>query len=147
MLPDDLILFAKADISQAYLIRDILHIFCMESGQKVRFDKSHVLISRNFTTQLGQSLSNILNIPSATNLGKYLGVPSIQMRVTKSTYKAVLDKVQHRLQGWKARCLSLAARVTLIKAVTSAIPPYAMQTASLPRGICAQIDKCNCRFL
>lgn len=75
---DDLILFAKAELSQAHLIRQVLNIFCADSGQKISFDKSHLLLSTNVRSQFGSSLSNVLHIPLATNLGKYLGVPSIK---------------------------------------------------------------------
>lgn len=60
----------------------------------------------------------------ATDMGKYLGVPSIQQRVTTGTYKVVLQRVQQKLQGWKAKCLALATWATLIKVVTSAMPTY-----------------------
>lgn len=59
----------------------------------------------------------------------------------------VLEPVQQKLKGWKARCLSFATRTTLIKAVTSAIPSYVMQTASIPWNICDKIDKCQWSFL
>ena len=66
------------------------------------------------------------------NLGSYLGVPLIHGRVTNHTYSVVIEKVQYRLAAWKCNALSLAGRVTLIKAVTSALPVYVMQFVKLP---------------
>lgn len=80
-------------------------------------------------------------------MGKYLGVPSIQSRVSRKTYGDVLERVQQKQRGWKANCLSLEARVTLIKAIKSAIPSYVMQTSTIPKGICDQIDKHQRQFL
>lgn len=52
-----------------------------------------------------------------------------------------------RLSGWKAKTLSLAGRLTLVKSVTSAIPNHLMQTMELPRSVCDHIDKVNRSFL
>lgn len=41
----------------------------------------------------------------------------------------------------------MAGRVTLCKAVLSALPIYAMQSASLPKKICNDIEKMCRRFI
>lgn len=51
-----------------------------------------------------------------------------------------------RFASWKAKTLSPAKRLVLIKAVISAIPTYAMQTARLPKTACDDIDKANRNF-
>lgn len=83
---DNLILLAKADSSQALIIRDTLTAFCSEAEQKISFTKSSLLVSCNVNPSFACTISNILQIPLAIDLGKYLGVPSIQKRVTKETY-------------------------------------------------------------
>lgn len=92
---------------------------------------------------MAHELASILAIPLVSSMGKYLNIPSIQVRVKKSTYLEVLERVQQKLQGWKAECLSLAARTTLIKSVTLTMPSYVMQTALLPKSITDSIDKCQ----
>lgn len=51
-----------------------------------------------------------------------------------------------RLASWKSKLLSYAGRATLIQAVTTAIPIFAMQTAKLPMSTCADFDKLNRNF-
>ncbi|CAN1822383.1 Putative ribonuclease H protein At1g65750 [Linum perenne] len=80
-------------------------------------------------------------MPLTQNLGKYLGVPILHDRVNVHTYQDVLDKIDNRLSGWKAKSLSLAGRVTLAKSVLAAIPAYAMQTSVLPQKTCEAIDR------
>lgn len=41
----------------------------------------------------------------------------------------------------------MAGRLTLIKAVTSAIPSHLMQTAAIPKGGCDKMDRCQRQFL
>ncbi|CAL1392740.1 unnamed protein product [Linum trigynum] len=75
------------------------------------------------------------------DLGKYLGVPVLHGRVTKHTYKYIIDLIDQRHAGWKAENLSLASRVTLAISVLNAIPSYVMQTSMLPSGICDYMDR------
>ena len=46
-------------------------------------------------------LSARCQIPLTADLGKYLGVPLIHKRVSKTTYYHILEKVQDRLAGRK----------------------------------------------
>lgn len=71
----------------------------------------------------------------------------IHDRINKRTYSYLVDQVASNLTAWKSKSLSLAGRVTLIKAVTSSIPIYAMQTAKLPETIYNSLDKLNRYFL
>jgi hypothetical protein len=49
--------------------------------------------------------------------------------------------VKSKVNGWRAKSLSQAGRLVLIKSVTAAIPSYAMRTFLLPKSICNQLDK------
>ena len=85
---------------------------------------------------------------SATNdLGCYLGMPLLHLRVNKATYQTILDKVDKRLIGWNAAHLSLAGRITLAHSVLQAMPIYTMQTTLLPASVCGKIEKSCRRFI
>jgi len=84
---------------------------------------------------------------STEDLGKYLGVPPTNGRITKSQYQYVMERIDKRFVGWKTSCLSLAGRATLIQSTIEAIPSYIMQTTRLPRSICDDIDGKIRRFL
>ncbi|QHO25330.1 Putative ribonuclease H protein [Arachis hypogaea] len=75
------------------------------------------------------------------NLGKYLGVPLLYSKVSKHTFDDIINKLNLRLNSWKASSLSLARRSTLVKSVLSSIPLYTMQTALLPSATCNAIDR------
>ncbi|KAI5344525.1 hypothetical protein L3X38_012402 [Prunus dulcis] len=93
-----------------------------------------------------QEISSICESPLTSNLGKYLGVPLIHTRLTKATYRSVVDKVQQKLTAWKGKLLSLPGGATLIQSVTASIPLYTMQTVRLPTSTC-ELDKINRNFL
>ncbi|KAL4346847.1 hypothetical protein GQ457_17G009160 [Hibiscus cannabinus] len=81
------------------------------------------------------------------NTNFYLGVPLLHKRVTKETYRYLLDRIEQRLSGWAARTLSLAGKITLAKVVLQALPTYVMQTTFLPKGICDAMERLICRFV
>ncbi|KAM2637494.1 hypothetical protein EV1_021984 [Malus domestica] len=144
---DDLMLFSEATPKQARVMKRCLEQFCKASGQAVNFEKSVLYCSPNTSRACVKSISTICGSPVSESLGNYLGMPLIQTRVSKATYSGVIDKVQKRLATWKSKVLSMAGRITLIQAVTSSIPVYAMQTTKLPASVCEELDKVNRDFL
>lgn len=82
-----------------------------------------------------------------TDLGTYLGMPTLTSRVTKATFSHLCEKIDRRLSGWKTKYLSLAGRLTLAKSTLSTMACYSMQTAKIPRMICDEIDKKTRRFI
>lgn len=117
------------------------------SGQKVNFNKSKLYCSPNIARRDSLVFSNICGMALSDNLGTYLGVPLVHGRFNKSHCNFIVDKVQKRLSGWKAKCLSLAGRCVLVQVVSSTIPVYVMQTMTLPISVCDKIDKINQNFL
>ncbi|CAN1795223.1 Putative ribonuclease H protein At1g65750 [Linum perenne] len=67
---------------------------------------------------------------SATrNLGRYLGILVLHGRTTVDKFEYIIERIDHKLSGWKCSSLSLAGRVTLAVSVLNALPAYAMQTS------------------
>lgn len=91
-------------------------------------------------------ISNYLQISRYTNLGNYLGYP-LKLKYTNSDFNHILDKLHHRLQGWKQHLLSFAGRTQLIIAATNVIPTYHMRVFNLPKKTKNHIDQINKNFL
>ena len=89
----------------------------------------------------------MLGFSATTNLGKYLGFPLKHPGRQRHDFGAILDRVKKKLAGWKANMLSMAGRMVLIQALTSAIPSYVMQSNLLPNKILSGIDRVNRNFL
>nr|KYP31529.1 Putative ribonuclease H protein At1g65750 family [Cajanus cajan] len=49
--------------------------------------------------------------------------------------------------SWKTKTLSFARRMTIIKAIISAMPSYVMQSGKVPRYICDELEKISTGFL
>lgn len=74
----------------------------------------------------------IFDIPTTTQIGTYLGTPIFTTRCTTNAYQYLVDKIQNKIEGWQAKYLSMASRVTLIKSSTVAILIYVLQNNSAP---------------
>ena len=57
-----------------------------------------------------------------------------------------MEKIQNRLASWKAKILSRAGRLTLIKSVLNSLPIYYMSLFKMPKDIALKIVKLQRRF-
>lgn len=133
---DDLILFAEATPDQANIVAACLDQFCEVSGSKVSCSKSRVFFSNNTAQNMREEICSNLNITETADLGRYLGVPTILGRASKKDYQFLVDRINGKLAGWKAKLFSMAGRATLIQSCLSSMPFYTMQTTRLPRSVC-----------
>ncbi|XP_074266442.1 uncharacterized protein LOC141589715 [Silene latifolia] len=144
---DDMVLFAEARADQAHVINYVLDNFCRASGEKVSVAKSKLFFSKNTDSAAIEEIRDILGFEVTNDLGTYLGMPTINGRVTKETFAHLEEKFNRRLAGWQTKHLSLAGRNTLIQSTLSTMANYSMQTAKIPRSICDNLDKKTRRFL
>lgn len=128
----DLLLFGEASGNQAELIRSILDKFCVTSSQKVNITKSRVWYSPNTAKRTVRFISQNFGIPSTLDLGRYLGVPLFHGRRVTQYFHYLVDRVKNKLGGWQHKLLSRAARLLLIKNVTTTIPGYVMNVCKFP---------------
>ena len=71
---------------------------------------------------------------------RYLGVPLADRRLRVQGWQPVIDKVDARFGGWRARLLSHEGQLVLVKAVLSAIPTYFMLVFRMPAGVRQRLD-------
>lgn len=90
---DDLVLFSECSLQQVLVIRNYLNKFCLALGEKVSPGKTKIYFSKNVSLHLAQVVSSAGGFEKLSPLGKYLGVPVLQERVTKATYQYIFDKV------------------------------------------------------
>jgi hypothetical protein len=67
-------------------------------------------------------------------------------RSKRAAFQSILDSIQSKMEGWRAKTISKAGRGVLIKAVAAAVPSYAMSTFLLPKSFCRKLDQCFKNF-
>ena len=69
----------------------------------------------------------------------YLGLPLLVGRSKKNTFRALKERLDNKLSGWKEKLLSQAGKEILIKAMAQAIPAYTMSVFKLPDTLCDEM--------
>lgn len=147
MFADDVLLFAKARVSQAKVIKKVRDVFCSMFGLKISVEKSKLYASGGVPRKKKDHLSQVSRMRFTTNLGKYLGFKLFHGRVRKHDFSEVIDRVSSKLASWKGRLLNKPGRLTLANAVLSSIPTYGMQVQWFPQSVCNLIDRTVNNFL
>ena len=147
MISNDCIIFTKARPKACSSINKILHDFCAMSGQLVNLHKSLVKFFNNIQGAMKRRLEEALNILLSNDINKYLDCPIIQGRVKRSTFFGVVLKSKNKLATWKARFLSIAGKITLIKANFVSSPLHVMNCFKLTKINNEDLDIINKNFL
>jgi hypothetical protein len=138
---DDLLIFGKATLKKASCIQSYLTKYCLWSSQSINNGKSSIKFSRNINPSTVTHILDVLPYPSNSLKFIYLGLPILFGNSKKSVFQNIIEKVKSKVEGWRAKSLSQAGRLVLIKSVAVAIPSYAISTFLLPKSICNQLDK------
>lgn len=75
-------------------------------GQLVNFHKSTFQCTQNILELVHANLTNILQMEESFSLGKYLGFPIIDAKVTNATFAHIQEKESFQLTKWKSNSLS-----------------------------------------
>jgi hypothetical protein len=141
LFADDLLIFGKASISEATTLKKCLDKYCLWSGQTINATKSSIRFSKNTNPTTSSNILNILPFSASLKSSIYLGLPILIGKSKREAFQGIIDKVSSKIEGWKAKTLSQAGRLVLIKAVAATIPSYAMSTFMLPASISLKLDR------
>ncbi|KAL0412514.1 UNVERIFIED_CONTAM: putative ribonuclease H protein [Sesamum radiatum] len=136
----------RADAENAQTVRQCLAKFENWSSQTANNRKSFVHFSGNVPNRQRRILLDILQMPECNHRAKHLGLPFCKPPSRNHISNELIEKLSKKLSLWKAKNLSRAGKMVLIKNVAQAIPVYQMSTYLLPKKICHQLDSTVRRF-
>jgi hypothetical protein len=141
LFADDLLIFGQASPAEAATINSCLTKYCSWSGQSINSHKCSISFSKN--TNPATAASILLSLPYNPNPSTYihLGLPIFLGISKRAAFQNILDQVHKKIDSWRAKTLSQASRLVLIKAVAAAIPAYSMSSFMLPASICSKLDQ------
>ncbi|XP_062021040.1 uncharacterized protein LOC133737519 [Rosa rugosa] len=143
---DDSLFFLKETLQNCEHLSDILHTYCLASGQLINADKSSLYFSPNTRPEIIHFLSSILGMKVVTDPGKYLGLPTTWGRSKRGALAYIKEAVLKKVKGWKQTSLSQAGKEVLIKSVASAIPAYPMLCFKFPLSTCNELNSILSNF-
>jgi hypothetical protein len=143
LFADDLLLFGKASISKATCFKSCLDKYCYWSGQSINASNSSIHFSRNTKTATSTAIKILFRFNENPLKSLYLGLPIFLGNSKKRGFQGIIDKVHMhiKIEGWRAKTLSQAGRLVLIKSVAAVIPTYAMSSFLIPNNCCKELDR------
>lgn len=99
---DDSLLFFRAKVEEAEVIKSILLLYKNAFGQLVNFSKSVLVCSQNSLLNIVNTICGILNVEVHESLGNYLGLPSKNNKNKALFFEDIKNKVWKTVQGWKS---------------------------------------------
>lgn len=109
------------------------------SSQNVNLSKSDLYCSPNMPRVDQEALAMSLQANLTQTSSKYLGLNFKLGGRRVADFKFLVDKLNSKLQGWKAKLLSKAGRTTLINSVLQYLPFYTFSCFRVPENICSKM--------
>ena len=136
---DDMLIFTQKNSLCITNYFRILDVFAMMSGLSLNYSKSCIISWSSRDHEWSRDVASSFGCRHSTCPFTYLGFPLGDNMNKRSAWKPVIDKIQSRLATWKAKILSRAGRLTLIKSVLNSLPVYYMSMFKMPKAIASKI--------
>lgn len=117
----------------------LLHSYEKSSCQVINIYKSAFYIGKKSRHRIAQ-ITRITGMSPNEFPIKYLDVPVFAGRSKLVYFKHLVDKIRRKLEGWKAKMLSFAGKLMLIKSVLSTVPIYTLASAYVPITIIKRLE-------
>lgn len=143
---DDTIIFCPPKIEYLLNINKILIFFQLASDLQVNFHKSSlhgIHVNDGWLHSTARSLLCKVGDFMIMYLGLLIGGKSSKMAL----WEPIIKRIERKLTTWKGKLLSIAGRITLIKASIASLPLYFMSLFKAPKGVIEKINKLQRQFL
>ncbi|XP_042474832.1 uncharacterized protein LOC122056932 [Macadamia integrifolia] len=117
---DAVLIFMNVELKGIKNLKRFLDFYQYYSGQQINPEKNKIFLGL-IPLARKQRSKEVLNIPECHFLTRYLGVDLFEVQVKKDLILPLMDKFMAHLTKWKAKLLTLAERVELVKTVMSSI--------------------------
>ncbi|KAL4603074.1 hypothetical protein ACB092_10G099600 [Castanea dentata] len=108
--------------------------------------KTALFFSRNTPQDMQEEIKNHFGAEVIHQHETYLGLSSLVGRSKQNTFRALKEKLDNKLSGWKEKLLSQAGKEVLVKAVVQAIPTYTKSVFKLSDSLCDDMTGMIRRF-
>jgi hypothetical protein len=143
---DDTMLMNTPTVQEANKLSSILFDFSDATGTSFNLAKSQLFFF-NTPKVTQQHVSQLLSIPVYSLPTHYLGLPLSDSAAHNLPWDSLLLSISNRLSSWTFRSLNLPAKITLLKFVLQAIPPYCFSALAAPQSVIKKIRNLQRNFL
>ncbi|WVZ83225.1 hypothetical protein U9M48_030394 [Paspalum notatum var. saurae] len=127
---------------EAQSIKEVLHNFCLPSGQTPNWNKSAIHFSKKVSqTEKKNIIRHIFPAPLLTNNSTHLGHPLLfSYKDRAAAYNFILNNFYAKISYLKANKLNHAGRLIYLRSVLASIPIYYMANILFPANFMHKID-------
>lgn len=143
---DDTIISTEAHPTSLKILAKIIENFGDLMGLRINLSKSN-FVPIAIPNRLIGVIERLLSARSTTLPITYLGLLLSIRQLRKVDFQLLIEAVQNRLASWQSSFLSYGGRLTLVKAVLTALPLHYMQVIKIPKGVIKHIDRARRQFL
>ncbi|XP_020097175.1 uncharacterized protein LOC109716257 [Ananas comosus] len=129
---DDTIFFCEPRKRFMHNLLFLWNIFEWASGLSINKEKSE-LYYLGPNHRKATRLANILGCQVGRLPLRYLGLPLHNKQLRKEDWAVVINRVEARIEGWKAKLLSLGGRLTLVNSVLTNLPLFYFSIFRAPK--------------
>lgn len=143
---DDLMVFARGDLSSVKTVWEAIQRFGKASGLHVNNLKSDIFLA-GVDEELKQEILTFTGFSKGQLPFRYLGIPLSGEYLNLNDYAPMLNKISGILRAWGGMCLSYAGRIEVLKAVIQGIQSFWLGILPISTAVADRMTAMCRRFL
>ena len=106
LFADDSLIFVRAAVEDYSHLKTVFECYSRASGQIFNYKKSSMFFSQNTEEDQATAIKDIFQLQVVSRHEKYLGLPSMVGRKSRSFFNDVKLRVLNKIQGWQHKFFS-----------------------------------------
>lgn len=107
----------------------------------MNFQKSALYYSKHISSQRVNRLQLLLGCTVQQFPFTYLGAPIYRGRCKASYFDPLIQKILRKIEGWTAKFLSFAGKMTLVKSVLTSLQLHTLSCTAVPKAVVLRIER------
>ncbi|XP_015384884.1 uncharacterized protein LOC107176611 [Citrus sinensis] len=146
LFTDDNLIFTRATVEDCTILKRLFECYEKASGQIFNMEKSSMFLNSNIKSEQAATIKDIFQLNVVSKHEKYLGLPFMIGRRTKSFFNEIKLRVLSKISTWQHRFFSSGGKEILIKVVAQSVPTYAMSVFKILLGVCDDMQRAIAKF-
>lgn len=143
----DVFIIVKATISNCLELLNSFKKFKDWTGLQINLSKSSFMVSPSLDLAQKKNIEECLKFQAITTWWKHLGIRMNGRCLPSDAFNSHINKINFQLTGWRAKLLSMAGKVTLLRSTIFTIPIYQLVGCLVPLAIIDKIKKLARNFI